>query len=101
MTDHKPFSLGILVGRFQVLHAGHAQMIQTAIDLCGTVGVFVGSSQESGTCKNPFPYALREEMLLKLFGDQIRVIQCFFFPERKKGLNIHGVPLFRVLFSIR
>ena len=73
MTDHKPFSLGILVGRFQVLHAGHAQMIQTAIDLCGTVGVFVGSSQESGTCKNPFPYALRVEMLLKLFGDQIRV----------------------------
>ena len=26
----KPFALGILVGRFQVVHAGHEQMIRTA-----------------------------------------------------------------------
>ena len=29
----KPFSLGILVGRFQTLHAGHEQMIRTALAL--------------------------------------------------------------------
>ena len=27
----KPFALGILVGRFQTLHAGHQQMIETAL----------------------------------------------------------------------
>lgn len=73
MTERKPFSLGILVGRFQVLHAGHEQMIQTAIALCDTVGVFVGSSQESGTSKNPFPYELRREMLESIFGSRIQV----------------------------
>ena len=51
----KPFALGILVGRFQVVHAGHEQMIRTAMALCDRVGIFIGSSQESGTSKNPFP----------------------------------------------
>ena len=41
----KPFALGILVGRFQTLHAGHQQMIETALSLCGQVGIFIGSSQ--------------------------------------------------------
>ena len=45
----KPFALGILVGRFQTLHAGHQQMIETALSLCDQAGIFVGSSQESGT----------------------------------------------------
>ena len=69
----KPFALGILVGRFQTLHAGHQQMIETALSLCDQVGIFVGSSQESGTQKNPFPYALRKRMLEKLFGDRVGV----------------------------
>ena len=51
MSEHKPFSLGILVGRFQVLHAGHEQMIQTAIDLCDT----------------------RREMLRNIFGSRIQI----------------------------
>lgn len=69
----KPFALGILVGRFQTLHAGHQQMIETALSLCARVGIFVGSSQESGTRKNPFPYELRRKMLENLFGDRISI----------------------------
>lgn len=69
----KPFSLGILVGRFQMLHAGHQQMIETALALCDEVGIFVGSSQESGTEKNPFSYELRVQVLRTLFGDKIRI----------------------------
>ena len=71
--EEKPFSLGILVGRFQTIHIGHEQMIRTALCLCSRVGIFVGSSQESGTQKNPFPYALRKRMLEKLFGDRVGV----------------------------
>ena len=69
----KPFALGILVGRFQVVHAGHEQMIRTAMDLCDRVGIFIGSSQESGTSKNPFPYELRRQLLENLFGDGIEI----------------------------
>ena len=69
----KEYKLGIIVGRFQVLHLGHTDMIQTAIELCERVGVFIGSSQESGTKKNPFDYEKRKEFLKLCFGDQIEV----------------------------
>ena len=69
----KPFALGILVGRFQTLHAGHQQMIETALSLCSQVGIFIGSSQESGTRKNPFPYELRKKMLENLFGSRVSI----------------------------
>lgn len=69
----KPYKLGILVGRFQTIHLGHEKMVNTALHLCQQVGVFVGSSQESMTRKNPFSYEIREEMLHAVFGDAIRV----------------------------
>jgi cytidyltransferase-like protein len=73
MTQKKAFSLGVTVGRFQTFHTGHEYMIDKAIRICDTVGVFVGSSQESGTEKNPFSYETRERLLKKLFGDRIAV----------------------------
>ena len=69
----KPYKLGILVGRFQTIHAGHEKMVNTALQLCEQVGIFVGSSQEALTSKNPFSYEIREEMLHAVFGDAIRV----------------------------
>lgn len=83
--NEKPFSLGILVGRFQTIHTGHEQMIRTALALCGRVGIFVGSSQESGTANNPFPYATREQLLSLLFGEQIQV-----FPLPDIGVGNNG-----------
>ena len=69
----KPYKLGILVGRFQTIHLGHEKMVNTARELCQQVGVFVGSSQAALTCKNPFSYEIREEMLRAVFGATIRV----------------------------
>ena len=71
--NNKPYRLGILVGRFQTLHSGHADMINRAIELCGKVGIFVGSSNESGTSKNPFSYETREDILKTVFGEKIYV----------------------------
>lgn len=64
--EEKAFELGVLVGRFQTLHTGHAYMIAKAVQLCRRVGIFVGSSQESGTAKNPYDYETRERMLRRL-----------------------------------
>ena len=73
MENNKPFQLGILVGRFQTLHIGHEMMIDTALSLCERVAVFIGSSQESGTEKNPYDYALRKRMLERLYGERIGI----------------------------
>ena len=69
----KPYKLGITVGRFQTFHTGHEYMLGKATELCDTVGVLVGSAQESGTLKNPFDYETRERILKTVFGDSIKV----------------------------
>lgn len=69
----KAFQLGIMVGRFQTFHTGHKYMVDKACAICNKVGIFVGSSQESGTLKNPFNYETRKKMLKKVFGDKIEV----------------------------
>lgn len=84
MTD-KPYSLGILVGRFQTIHSGHEQMIRTALALCDRVGIFVGSSQESGTAANPFSYEIRRSLLRLLFPNQADV-----FPLPDIGVGNNG-----------
>lgn len=71
--ENKPFYLGILVGRFQTLHAGHEMMLDTALRLCERTSVFIGSSQESGTEKNPYTYELRKKMLETLYGDRLGI----------------------------
>lgn len=70
---NKPFRLGIMVGRFQTLHSGHEFMIDKAIELCDEVGIFVGSSQESGTNKNPFSYEMRKSLLEAIYGNSIKI----------------------------
>ena len=79
---NKPYRLGILVGRFQTLHSGHTDMINRAIELCDKVGIFVGSSNESGTSKNPFSYETREDMLKTVFGNEV-----FVFPLPDIGVG--------------
>lgn len=80
--NNKPYRLGILVGRFQTLHSGHTDMINRAIELCDKVGIFVGSSNESGTNKNPFSYETREDMLKTVFGNEV-----FVFPLPDIGVG--------------
>ncbi len=69
----KAFGLGVIVGRFQCVHSGHEMMIDTALTLCDAVAVFIGSSQESGTSKNPFDYETRREMLSRIYGKRIKI----------------------------
>lgn len=76
----KQFDLGVIVGRFQTLHLGHESLINMGISLCDRLAVFVGSSQEHGTIKNPFDITTREKMLKEVYGDQIMI---FGLPDRK------------------
>lgn len=82
--SEKAFRLGLLVGRFQTLHKGHEQIILKAQQVCEEVAVLVGSSQESGTVKNPYSYELRCEMLSAVFGNTLRI---FPLPDIGVGNN--------------
>lgn len=84
--ENKPYRLGITVGRFQTFHRGHQYMLDTALAVCERVGVFIGSSQESGTAKNPFDYETRRRLLTKVYGDRISV-----FPLADIGVGNNSI----------
>ena len=69
----EPFAFGLIVGRFQILHSGHTEMIDTALKLCGRVGVLIGSAQEQGTEKNPFSAEERARFLRAVYGGRIGI----------------------------
>ena len=70
----RPYRLGILVGRFQTLHLGHEDMIRIAGELCDEVGIFLGSSQEFRTVKNPFTADERTRMIKSVFpSDRVSI----------------------------
>lgn len=64
---------GLVIGRFQPLHAGHAKLIRTAIEDCVHVVVGVGSSEAREDLRNPFTYEEREAMITSVFGDTVEV----------------------------
>ncbi|MBO4322944.1 MAG: adenylyltransferase/cytidyltransferase family protein [Clostridia bacterium] len=69
----KAFGLGIVAGRFQPLHLGHCDVIDTALRLCRRVGVMIGSSQESRTRNNPLSYEERSRLLRQVYRDSIEI----------------------------
>lgn len=68
MYYKKPYKTGFIIGRFQTFTKGHEKLIDTGLQLCDKVLVIIGSSQESGTLRNPFNSTCRYEMISKVYG---------------------------------
>ncbi|QNR70372.1 adenylyltransferase/cytidyltransferase family protein (plasmid) [Paenibacillus peoriae] len=69
----KPFKFGFIVGRFNHIHKGHESLINKGLEMCENLLVLVGSSQESGTMRNPFTVESRMYMIRQIYGDQVNV----------------------------
>lgn len=67
------YKLGLVIGRFQMLHDGHCELIENALMLCNQVVVYIGSSQEWGTETNPFSYEVRRGMIEKAFPIECKI----------------------------
>lgn len=67
--SNKPYDVGLICGRFQTIHKGHEKLIQTGLMLCDRLLIFIGSSQEDGTERNPFNITTREKMIKEIYGD--------------------------------
>ena len=67
----KKYKNALVLGRFQMLHKGHEEIINEAINQAQNVLVFIGSSDKSNTFDNPFTYEKRCEMLKAVFDDKI------------------------------
>lgn len=56
------------VFRAQPLHVGHIRTIDTMLEQGKNVFVVLGSTQEQGTDKNPFPFVVRKKQILNYYG---------------------------------
>lgn len=70
----KPYDVGLIVGRFQTLHKGHEKLIETGLMLCDRLLIFIGSSQECGTERNPLNINTRTKMLRMIYGDNPNIM---------------------------
>lgn len=83
----KIYHSGLIVGRFQVLHLGHADMINKALAICDRVFIMIGSSQESRTAKNPLTFEERKEMISAVFEYEVKSERIVILPLPDAGLG--------------
>ena len=56
---------GIVLGRFQPFHNGHAYLVEQALARFEKVTIAVGSAQDEWTVDNPFSFEERKDMIQK------------------------------------
>lgn len=59
----------VLIGRFQPFHAGHAALLQCALEVGRRVVLVLGSAHAARSPRNPFTAAEREEMIRSTLTD--------------------------------
>ena len=70
---------GIVLGRFQPFHNGHAYLLEHALSEFEQVTIAIGSAQEEWTADNPFSIQERTDMILSWataneFQDNITIV---------------------------
>lgn len=55
---------GVLIGRFQPFHDGHAYLVQQVLEATDGVVIVIGSAFAARSLRNPWSFAERREMLL-------------------------------------
>lgn len=65
----KEFEFGLVLGRFHHLHNGHMQVIDISRKKCRKTLILIGSSQESGTLRNPFKVETRRKVISEIYGN--------------------------------
>lgn len=66
--------VGVFIGRFQPLHDGHRDIINTMIRDCDKAIVLIGSVNADLSFRNPWTYSARKEKLVNLYADKIIIM---------------------------
>jgi nicotinamide-nucleotide adenylyltransferase len=77
--------IGLVLGRFQPFHYGHRDLINKAFEYVDYLKIGIGSSNESGTKKNPFTIDERRSMINEAFRtirtDNTKIYDIFDIPD--------------------
>lgn len=70
----KKFKLGLVLGRYQHMHLGHMQIIDTSRQLCDKTLILIGSAERKGTLRNPFSFETRKKVIQKVYSFEDTII---------------------------
>lgn len=76
----KNFNLGFFLGRFQHIHKGHEELINFGLDNCTRLCILISSSQRSRSSYNPFNIKERQELISKIYYDEIEKRKIILHP---------------------
>lgn len=65
----KPFSLGLVVGRFEPIHLGHEKLIDISLDSCNKTALLVTYNDLDKS--NPFSFEYVMHLIAKIYGNEI------------------------------
>lgn len=90
VKEMKKYKLGMYLGRFQPFHNGHKSIVDKMLEECEGVVIVVGSAQEKGTVKNPFPAWERAAMIEDVFRGYAQPVSIICMPDRLTVGNDSG-----------
>lgn len=61
----------VFIGRFQPFHNGHRHIIEKGLEISKNLIVLCGSSNRSGTLKNPFTFLERKKFIMDSLSPEI------------------------------
>lgn len=70
----KIFETSLILGRFNHIHNGHIMLIEMSRKISKKTLVLIGSSDKSGTLRNPYKVELRENLINKIYKNDEDVI---------------------------
>ncbi len=79
----KRFICGLVIGRFQPFHKGHAYLIRQAFSFCETIVIGIGSSNRNNK-ENPIRFRVRKKILLQFIKAenlQSKVVKIISIPD--------------------
>ncbi len=75
--------MGLVIGRFQPFHNGHAYLIQQALVYCDAIVIGIGSSNKKNE-ENPLRFRIRKKILLQFLGAenlQSKIVKVISIPD--------------------
>lgn len=67
----KKYKLGLILGRFQIFHIGHEDIINKSLENCENTLILIGSSDKENTFINPFSFEFRKNIINEIYGDNV------------------------------
>lgn len=71
---NKLFKTSLILGRFNHIHNGHIMLIEMSRKISEKTLILIGSSDKSGTLRNPYTADLRQSLINKIYANQNDVI---------------------------